>query len=87
MPLTNIMKQNTKFDWSETTNKVFSKLKQIFVIVSLLIQFDNTRETVLKTDVSTWCIGVTLFQYFDGIIRPCAYYYKTSAPAEFDYKI
>ena len=27
MPLTNLVKKDTKFDWSEATNEVFSKLK------------------------------------------------------------
>ena len=77
MLLTNFMrKKNTKFDWSRTTNEVFSKLKQIFVTVPLLIQFDNTRETVLETNVSIWCIGGILFQYIDGIFRFCVYYFK-----------
>ena len=44
--------KNTKFDWPETTNEVFSKLKQIFVTAPLLIQFKKTRETVLKRNVS-----------------------------------
>ena len=29
MPLTNLVKKITKFDWPKTTNEVFSKLKQI----------------------------------------------------------
>ena len=29
MPLTNLVKKNTKFDWSAATNEAFSKLKQI----------------------------------------------------------
>ena len=53
----------------------------------LLIQFDNTWETVLKTNVPTWCIGGTLFQYIDGILRPCAYYFKKNSPAECNYEI
>ena len=53
----------------------------------LLIQFDNTRETVLETNASTWCIGVTLSQYIDGILRPCAYYSKKNSPAECNYEI
>ena len=76
MPLTNLMKKNTKFDWSKTKNDFFSKLKQIFVTIPLLIQFDNTREKVLETNVSTWCIGGILFQYIDGILRLCDYYLK-----------
>ena len=87
MPLTNLMKKNTKFDWSETTNEAFSKLKHIFVTAPLLVQFDNTRETVLETDVSTWCIGGTLSQYIDGIFRPCAYYSKKNSPAKCNYEI
>ena len=43
-----------------------------------LIQFDNTRETVLETNVSTWCIGGILFQYIDGIYRFCVYYFKNT---------
>ena len=52
MPLTNLVKQNTKFDWSDATNETFSKLKQIFVTAPLLIQFDNMGETVLETNAS-----------------------------------
>ena len=70
MLLTIFFEKNTKFDWSETTNEVFSKPNQIFVTVPLLIRFDNTRETVLETNVSIWCIGDILFQYIDGIFRP-----------------
>ena len=87
MPLTNLVKKDTKFDWSDATNETFSKLKQIFVTVPLLFQFDNTRETVLETNASTWCIGGTLFQYIDGILRPCAYYSKKNSPAECNYEI
>ena len=76
MPLTNSIIKNTKFDWLETTNETFSKLKQIFVIVFLLVQFYNTRETVLETNVSTWYIGGILFQYIYGIFRPGVYYFK-----------
>ena len=80
-------KKNTKFDWLNTTNEVFSKLKQISVTVFLLIQLDNTRETILETNVSIWCIEGTLFQYIDGIFRPCAYYFKNNSPAEYNYEI
>ena len=62
MPLTNLMKKDTKFDWSDTTNEVFSKLKQIFVTAPLLIQFDNTRETVLETN----CQGLGQESQEDG---------------------
>ena len=60
MPLTNLVKSNTKFDWLDATNETFLKLKQIFVTAPLLIEFDNTRETVLETNISIWCIGGTL---------------------------
>ena len=87
MFLTKLIKKNTKFDWSETTNEVFSKLKQIFVTFLLLIQLDHTRETVLETNVSIWCIEGTLFQYIHGIFRFCDYYLKKKSPAECNYGI
>ena len=87
MPLTNLMKKDTKFDWSKTTNEVLSKLEQIFVTVPLLIQFDNTRKTALETNVSIWCIGGTLSQYTDGILRPYVDYFKKNSPAECNYGI
>ena len=76
MPLTNLMKKDTKFDWSEATNEVFSKLKQIFVTFFLLIQFNNTRETGMEINVSTWCIDGILFQYIDKNFCFCVYYLK-----------
>ena len=87
MPLTNLMKKDTKFDWSEATNEAFSKLKQIFFTAPLLIQFDNTRETVLETNASIWCIEGTLSQYIDGVLRPCVYYSKKNSPTECNYEI
>ena len=76
IPLTNLVKKDTKFDWSETTNDAFSKLKHIFVTAPLLIQFDNSRKTMLETKVSIWCNGGTLSQYIDGVLRLFAYYLK-----------
>ena len=55
--------------------------------VFLLIQFDNTRETVVETNFLTWCIGGTLFQYIDGIFRLCVYIIKKNSPAECNYEI
>ena len=62
-------------------NEVFSKLKQVFVTVPLLIQFNNKRETVIKPKVSIWCIGGILFQYADGVFRICAYYFEKKKQA------
>ena len=77
MLLTSLVKTKiTKFDWSKTTNDFFSKLKQIFVTVFLLIQFDNTKETVLETNVSIWCTGGVLSQYMDKNFRFCVYHFE-----------
>ena len=65
----------------------FFETEQIYVTVLLLIQFDNTKETVLETNVSIWCIGGILFQYIDGIFRPYVYYSKKNSPAECNYEI
>ena len=61
-------------------------MKQIFVIVPLLIQFDNTRETVLEIKISIWCIGGILFQYIE-FSAPAFIILIKNSPAECNYEI
>ena len=81
------MKEKTRNSIAQKQRTIFfSKLKQFFVIGFLLIQFDNTRETLLETNVPIWFMG-NLFQYIDGIFRPCVNYFKKNSAAECNYEI
>ena len=60
----------------------------MFTTGPALLQFDPDRETILETDSSGWAVGGVLMQIDDqGLIRPCAFFSKKNAPAEYNYKI
>ncbi len=59
----------------------------MFISVSILVSFDHTCTTVMKTNFSGWCIGEILLQLMNNVWRLCAYYSKKNASAECNYKI
>ncbi len=86
-PMMTLVQKNTLFKWTEKTDQGFKKLKAMFISASILVSFDHTCMTVMKTDFSGWCIGETLLQLMNDVWRPCTYYSKKNAPAECNYEI
>ena len=87
MSMMALIQKNTSFKWTEKVNQGFMKLKAMFISASILVSFDHTCTTVMKTDSSDWCIGETLLQLVNNVWRPCAYYSKKNASAECNYEI
>jgi len=82
-----LIQKNTLFKWTEKTDQSFKKLKAMFISVSILVSFDHTCTTVMKTDFSNWCIDEILLQLMNDVWRLYTYYSKKNAPAECNYKI
>jgi len=82
-----LIQKNTPFKWTEKADQGFKKLKTMFISVPILVLFDHTCMTVMKTDSSDWCIDETLLQLINDVWRPCAYYSKKNASAECNYEI
>jgi hypothetical protein len=59
----------------------------MFISVLILVSFDHTCMTVMKTDFSDWCIDETLLQLMNNVWRLCVYYSKKNASAECNYEI
>jgi len=59
----------------------------MFISVLILVLFDHTCTTVMKTDFSDWYIDKTLLQLVNNVWRLCAYYLKKNTSAECNYKI
>jgi len=59
--------KNTSFKWSKDADQRFKKLKAIFVTAFILIQFDYTCMTIMKTNSSDWCIDDTLLQLMNNV--------------------
>jgi len=82
-----LVQKNTSFKWTEKADQGFTKLKAMFISVSILVSFDHTCMTMMKTDFSDWCIGETLLQLVNNVLRLCVYYSKKNASAECNYEI
>jgi len=87
MSMMAIVQKNTSFKWTEKVNQGFTKLKAMFISVSILVSFNHTHMTMMKTDFSDWCIDKTLLQLVNNVWRLCVYYSKKNASAECNYEI
>ncbi len=59
----------------------------MFISALILVLFNHTCTTVMKTDFSGWCIDEILLQLMNDVWRLCAYYSKKNASAECNYEI
>ncbi len=82
-----LIQKNTLFEWTEKADQDFKKLKTMFISVLILVLFDHTCTTVMKTDFSDWCIDETLLQLMNDVWRLCVYYSKKNASVKCNYKI
>ncbi len=87
MSMIALIQKNTPFKWTEKADQGFKKLKTMFISAPILVSFNHTCMTVMKTDSSGWCIDEILLQLVNDVWRPCAYYSKKNASAECNYEI
>ncbi len=87
MSIITLVQKNALFKWTEKADQDFKKLKIMFISVSILVSFDHTCMTVMKTDFSDWCINETLLQLMNDVWRFYVYYSKKNASAECNYEI
>ena len=67
MSIMALVQKNTSFKWTEKADQGFMKLKAMFISVSILVSFDHTHTTVMKTDFSDWCIDEILLQLINNV--------------------
>ncbi len=82
-----LIQKNTSFKWTEKANQDFKKLKIMFISVLILVSFNHTHITVMKTDFSDWCINETLLQLVNNMWKLYVYYLKKNTSAECNYEI
>ncbi len=87
MSIMTLVQKNTFFKWTEKADQDFMKLKIMFISVSILVSFNHTCMTMMKTDFSNWYIDKILLQLMNNVWRLCAYYSKKNASAEYNYEI
>ena len=86
IPLTELLKKEEEFVWTERRQKAFEDLKKTLVKAPVLSPPDWSREFHVTLDASGWCLGAILWQYKEEK-QECPVYYasRQMSPAERKY--
>ena len=80
-PLTNLLKKDVPWNWSETQDKAFAEIKRVISNAPLLAFYNPSKELVVENDACEYGIGSVLMQ--EG--RPIAYASRSLTSAERNY--
>jgi hypothetical protein len=72
-PLTNLLKKDIKFNWTDECQKSFDSLKQTLCLEPILQYPDFTKSFILTTDASNKALGAIVSQGEVGKDLPIAY--------------
>ena len=89
-PITNLLRQDTKFEWGEAQEAAFLKITILFSSgkTPIFRHYDPDRPALLETDASDFAIVDILSQKFeDGKIHPVRLVSRKLNPAELNYDV
>uniref|UniRef100_A0A1I7WYG7 RNA-directed DNA polymerase n=1 Tax=Heterorhabditis bacteriophora TaxID=37862 RepID=A0A1I7WYG7_HETBA len=87
-PLTELLRNDTKFIWTDVQKSAFDKLKDALTSSPVLMAPQIGQPYVIHTDASTIGIGAALYQYdAEKHLRPIAFCSRTLNKAEKRYSI
>jgi len=72
-PLNDLTKKNQKWEWMDTEEQAFQKLKQICASYPVLHTPDWTHQFILETDTSGYALGAVIMQQFDDGVHPISF--------------
>ena len=87
LPLTEVMKKETGFQWGDNQEKSFQELKDACAKEPVLLNFRANEPMKIETDASDQVVGACLYQQKDGKWHPVAYYSRKMSQAEQNYDI
>ena len=85
-PLTELLKKETEFVWTDRRQEAFEGLKRALTTAPILFPPDWEQEFHVTIDASGWCLGAILWQYQgDRKEGPIYYASRQMSPAERNY--
>ena len=86
-PLTDLTKKDWGWRWGPEEQNAFDELNKAITTPPILKHFDPTNEIIIETDASNFAIGCILFQKWDDILHPVAFFLRKMEKAEKNYEI
>ena len=87
LPLTELTKKETRFQWGDNQEKSFQKLKDACTKEPVFLNFRANKPMKIEMDASDQAVGACLYQQKDGKWHPVAYYSRKMSQAEQNYDI
>jgi hypothetical protein len=88
LPLTALLKNDVKFEWSVDCQKAFDTLKEKFSTAPILMYPDQSKKFIVETDASDFALGAVLSQLdADGVTHPVAFHSRKLDKCEINYEI
>jgi hypothetical protein len=87
-PLMLLIRKNQAWQWEKKQQKLFNRLKKLFISAPILAYWDPDKLTVLEADCSGYSMGACLSQINkSGKLKSVAYFSKKLSSAESNYEI
>ena len=85
-PLTNLLRKNIKWEWSDKCEEAMLAVKEKLVSADVLVHYDPCLPIKLATDASSYGLGAVISHvYPDNSERPIAFASRTLSTAERNY--
>ena len=82
-PLRDLLNKSSQWVWDHPQQTAFEEVKGILATSPVLALFDQTRETVVSADASSYGLGAVLLQKQpDGELKPISYISRSLTPTE-----
>lgn len=85
--LTSTGKKAPPFQWSDTANEAFEKLKSALTSTPILTRPDFSKPFAVHCDASNFGVGAMLTQDSEGVEKPIAYFSKSLNGAQKNYSV
>ncbi|KAE8222388.1 hypothetical protein CF319_g4403 [Tilletia indica] len=89
LPLTRLLRKDTRFVWDTDADQAFRLLKTLFTSPPILRHFNSALPTTIETDASDFAISAILSQRDSdsNLLHPCAFISRKMNPAERNYDV
>lgn len=84
-PVTDLLKKDVVWIWSEVQEQVLSKVKCILATAPTLAYYDPEKPTMVTADASSFGLGAALLQVHGNVTRAVAFCSRTLTEAECRY--